>query len=283
MELHVALNKPGDDSPAALTLDITAARVKNPQAAMGKPEPPKPGTGNDYPPVINTSLPPAPLGPVGQVPPLPDTSDPASLPAPVPSLPDPNKIQARKLLADARQLQRAGKFIEAYQKAQEAQKLHAAFRQDEETPDMLVQQLCGVARKRIESLVRSADETLHSGTSDPKLRDPMARYQVVEEELVEAMKLVTAFRQDPETVQTKLDTIRQMRNLALAAKAQPDNGVPTPPIPPIPPVPPVPNPITPVVALVPAPPDKGKELLDKARLELRAARRRRPAISSRKR
>ena len=240
VNMNVTLNKPDDDTPAAILRDITlAARTPPSPAPIVTPKPVEVAT--------NPLIPPAPL----EV-----ATNPLIPPAPTIAAPDPAKIRALQLLTDARKLQGEGKFAEALQKVAESRQLGGTFGPEEDNPDLVAQQLAAVARKRIESLVRSADETMSYAGNDPQLRQPLFRYQKAEGLLTEASQLTALFRQDAQPITYRLDRVRdRVRNLQKTALT-----ATTPP--------------SPVETVVAAPPPKplnqGEVLLQKARLELRS-------------
>ncbi len=187
-------------------------------------------------------------------------------------------IRARKLLAEARQYQRALQFVEALAKVNEAQKAGGKFNRGEDNPELAAQQLTILARKRIEYLGRSAEEVLNS-PGDPKLATATARYQEAEKQLTEANRLATAFHLDAQPVALLLNQVQHLRNTAVASNTPPvDPGILTAPKPPgdfansALPKPPgdlavAPPPPPPVVALVPpvvTTATTGKALLDQA-------------------
>src|SRR5262249_43255867 len=62
---------------------------------------------------------------------------------------DPAKARAQQLLAEGRQLEKAGKLLEAWQKCRQAQDLGASFSTGEDNPTQAVQQLTKAAQQRI--------------------------------------------------------------------------------------------------------------------------------------
>jgi type II secretory pathway component GspD/PulD (secretin) len=235
--MGVILNKPGDDSPAAVFKDIEATAQARRTPKTNDPQPP---TGLDR---ARTPVPPPGLE-------VAKGKEPVAPPSAA-------KARAQQLLAEVRKLQDEGKFIEAWQKVAEAQKAGGAFGPDEYSPDVAAQQLAIVARRRIAGLVHSADEVMSYAGTDPKLRDPMTRYQKAEESLAEASRLAVAFRQDGEPITWRLERVRALRGGALAATGQPLGQGPNVPVPPV-------N----VVITPPTPSNQGQVLLQKARLEL---------------
>ncbi len=212
----------------------------------------------------------------------------------------PNKEQATRLLADARDLQKRGMLVEARGKAVEAQKLRAVYGPDEDSPDRALIQLASLARRRMDNLVQQATDLSGQGAGGRKK---------AEEDLMQAELLAKSFGLDTYAVDTKL---RALRNPAAAAPVPtavaggpalppppPGVGLPAPPpgvvVPPSlgtpPPVvaappslgtPPVDDGVRTASAKAPdlgappapvapqAPAQSGKDLMDKARLELRS-------------
>lgn len=75
------------------------------------------------------------------------------------------KSQAVALMAQAGAYQRAGKYVEAREALQQAQKQNAAFSVDEETPEMALQALMGSAQKHIQRLCAEAHELMVKKTA----------------------------------------------------------------------------------------------------------------------
>jgi type II secretory pathway component GspD/PulD (secretin) len=265
--MHVVLNRPTDDSPDAIYRELASRELaKQRQQPMGRPNPSIPPAGNVTPAAATVAVPPGPA--------------PAATPTPAASA-DP-RTRALALMAEARQLLRKDLLIEARQKALaaiEAQHAGAAFRPDEESPEVVYQQVAFRAHQVIEILMRQANETLRYGREDQPTRLCNA-----EQALLQARQLAAAFGQDVQPVDRSLAWVRQQRggptaggtlppgdieNGALAKGAGPNGGwglaqtggVATPATP---------------VAGAPGSPrsgaagNQGAELLQKARLELRA-------------
>lgn len=125
-DMNVTLDRPGDDTPAAVIRDVQLASVAN--------------------------LPPSPVAP----------ATPATPAAPV----DVNMQPAKQLLADARQLQKEGKLSEARAKVLEAQKLNVTYAVDEETPDRVLLELASLCKQRVESLVQQAGDYAATAQQD---------------------------------------------------------------------------------------------------------------------
>ncbi len=211
--------------PAKLIAEIEAAEAKRPSRRL----PP-----NDVAP------PPAPLAggpPAEPTRPLP------------PAQPDvPPVFQARQLLAEARQLQAAGRLTEAREKALAAQKANAAFGPDEDRPERVLLALSGQAKKEIDGRLEKAKSLTATGFIDP------SRYAAAEAELAQARQLVVVFGLDAQPVEAVAAWTRQERDKTQAATA------------------PRPAP-APLVDNTPPPANaqqaRGQELLKNARMELR--------------
>ncbi len=159
------------------------------------------------------------------------------------------KEQARHLMVQGRQAQRAGQLLEARQKFAEAQRLGVAFGPNEDSPDLAMQQVAATARTRIDILVNHASEMVGHGQGDATMR-----YQKAEEELLQAHQLAAAFGLDTQPVNSKLEWVRQLR--------APSQVVSTPPAP-------VVNTTGTGTATAQSSSGQGRDLLDKARMELR--------------
>jgi type II secretory pathway component GspD/PulD (secretin) len=162
------------------------------------------------------------------------TTNPAVAPAA-----DAAKVQARAMLAEARKLQGQGRLLEARQMAVETQNLRVVFAPDEDSPERLLLQLGSLARQRIDGLMVQANDLVNSAKGDPA-----AWQRKAEENLIQARQLALAFGQDVQPVEAKLQWLHGLR------------GGPAP---------------APVVQNgLPGATNQGRELLDKARMELRS-------------
>lgn len=174
---------------------------------------------------------------------------------------------ARKLLAEARRLQKENKLVDAHKKALEANQLGAKFGLDEDSPTLAVQQLEGLARKHIEVYTKRADEFARYGTDAPEVRFEKARKC-----LVYSQYLARAFRQDEQEIHARLEWLERTRTgnsavvqsptimeLGGASSKLPGPGADIQKVAHLPD--PTPSPTT---------PNQGSEYLEKARLELRA-------------
>ncbi|HWG46540.1 MAG TPA: hypothetical protein VN688_27505 [Gemmataceae bacterium] len=190
-------------------------------------------------------------------------SNPASRPGSI-AQPGGNTLEvqtrARQLVAEAKTLQRQNRLLEARDKIVEAQRLGVTFRPNEDNPNQLYQQVAFVARQRVDSLVTHANETIRYGTQAPAVR-----CQEADKDLAQARQLAGAFGQDMQAIERTQLLMSQMRTtgnvtLAKAGDVSPP-GSPnlkglTPPA----------QGLTPPALSA----SKGLELLDKARLELKA-------------
>ncbi len=164
------------------------------------------------------------------------------------------KIQARALLADARQLQKEGRLVEARQKAEDARNTGANFGPDEDRPELVMLALSALCQKRIEGLMQQAGDGAAANGD-------FGRYQRAELDLKQARQLALAFKLDTQLqlIDNKIAWMQQIRDK-----------------------PPTPAPTTgqaqisqmhhqePAAASVANPSQHGLELLKQARLELRA-------------
>ena len=149
------------------------------------------------------------------------------------------KARAVQLLAEARALQKSQKLLEARAKVLEAQQVRSSFGPGEETPDVAMQNLAAEARWQVEWLVREAVRV--TGTTGP---DMGRRFQNAEHALVQARALAAGFGLDAGPVEARLDWLRTQQ-----AVARGETAAPAP-------------------ATAAAPKNQGRELLDKARVEI---------------
>jgi type II secretory pathway component GspD/PulD (secretin) len=234
------------DRPQRLLAEIEKAERERPQAAR-PPQEGAPLTPNDPRQSRNNLTgPDAKQSPYAQN----QTAKPAPQQSPNLAPQRPNEVagnpllakqRALALLAEARGLQKKGFLIEARQKAMEARQLDVVFSGDEDSPEMALPSLAAQCDRQIQHLLQTASDRL--GGSDP------ARFQKADEELAAARKLAQAFGQDLTRIEQKVALVQQMRNQA--------GGLPA-----------VPS-VDPLASADPSR-RKGLELLEKARLELRA-------------
>ncbi len=186
----------------------------------------------------------------------------APAPAPPSMVDTVAKQRALVLLREARALQSRGLLIEARQKALEAQRAAAEasrpallFAADEDRPETALLQLSSLCDVRVNKLIQHASDGVTAGGSDPK------RFDKARADLDQARQLAQAFGQDTGRIEHKAAWLQEMQHTTMVAQA------PQPVAPKLPPPPPAPG-LAQVSNKEPA--NKGKELLDKARLELRS-------------
>ncbi|HZV04506.1 MAG TPA: hypothetical protein VE999_05400 [Gemmataceae bacterium] len=185
-DMHVVLNAPGDDSPENIYRDIErmSQRPQGSSAAQtAQANANSPKTDSPY-----LSTPPIDGRMKG-------SSD--NLAA---------QTRARQLMAEARSLQQQNRLLEARDKIDEARRLGATFRPDEETPSLVYQQLAFVARQRIDSLVHHAAESLRYGTKEPMMRCKEAEY-----DLSQARQMAIAFGLDLQPIDATMRMVDQLR------------------------------------------------------------------------
>jgi type II secretory pathway component GspD/PulD (secretin) len=160
------------------------------------------------------------------------------------------KEQARKVLAEARQLQASGKIVEARHKALEAQRLPAAFAPDEDRPEKALIDLAGIARRQIDGWVSQADDNVRKGQTDPRA------YGEADRLLAQAQGLARQFQLDTHLIDSKLAWVRQARGqTGVAGNTTPGRSNPD---------------IVRTTVSDGGPQNRGRELLAKARLEIRS-------------
>ena len=182
--------------------------------ASGVVTPPVVSTSRSDPATRGTSTAPvAPVPPVQQAANTPQASSPYLSSQPVDNgkgkgstdkLVD--QTRARRLMAEARTLQQQNRLLDARDKIEEARRLGASFRSDEESPSQAYQHLAFQARQRIDSLVRHAGDTLQRGT-----QAPMTRCQDAERELTQARQLASAFGLDMQPIDAAMQMVHQLR------------------------------------------------------------------------
>jgi type II secretory pathway component GspD/PulD (secretin)/tetratricopeptide (TPR) repeat protein len=123
-----------------------------------------------------------------------------------PSLADANKARAQALLAEARQLQKAGRLLEARQKAIESQKIGAMFGPEDDRPESVLLALSALCQKRIDHLVQEASDYAAAGQADP------SRYQQAEFDLNQARQLAVGFGFDTQLIDSKLTWVQQAQS-----------------------------------------------------------------------
>ena len=233
--MHVALDRPGDENPDALLADAQAMGKRRP---LVPPAPPSTAVA------VNTTAPPANPDAVLAGPPAP----------PVP-VADANKAKVVLLLRLVHELERQNKLLEARERAVEAAQLHASFGPTEESPELALQELNGMARREVSRLMTHASDAVNFGEGDP-----LARCASAQHDLLQARQLAAAFGQDGRAVEDAMDRVNQVRSIVLKQPAVKGTDVakvtpPTPPVPtPVaPPAPIGPPPAAPVPAVPSAP------------------------------
>src|SRR5262249_12606893 len=111
-----------------------------------------------------------------------------------------------------------------------AQALKVTFSREEDSPDQAIAQMSAQARQRIDFLVRDAIEVANSGRRLPTTKDPsykpigpahatpLQRYKAAQDELLEARTLAVAFGQDLMPIDSKIQWVLDLRNLAVNAE-----------------------------------------------------------------
>jgi type II secretory pathway component GspD/PulD (secretin) len=186
-------------------------------------------------------------------------------PAPMPVAEMVAKQRAQTLLAEARTLQSQGQLVEARQKALAAQKVAGEasrpgmlFGPDEDRPETALIQLASLCDARINSLLQHASDGVIGSVNDP------ARFQKASADLARARQLALVFGQDTGRIDHKAAWLKEMQTAATLAQG-PQPVAPEQ----VPQQAPQQAPAVAQVANVQGP-DKGKDLLDRARLELRS-------------
>jgi type II secretory pathway component GspD/PulD (secretin) len=257
------------DRPQKLIADIETARNKQRKTAM----PPPPGELASreqpklVPPVTTQPTAPAPNWPLpnstaGQV--ANSAQSPLVTPPPAPSFDSGKKAQAKLLLTQARQLQGEGRLLEAREKAIEAQRVGAAFSAEEDRPEAVLLAISALCQKRIDNLVQQASEALSGAEADP------SRYQRAERDLTQAKQLAVGCKLDTQAIDSKLTWLQQVRGKSSSLEAGTGRAM-------ISPVQHIEAPAALVAPPSQTPPavaaegsQQGRNLLNQARLELRA-------------
>jgi type II secretory pathway component GspD/PulD (secretin) len=231
-QMHVTLDRPGDENVFALRLEIERART---DASRGMQ-----GAG-----ATQTVV----QGPGVGTPPLPAVD-------PQTATGDLLKPRALSLLAEARQLQKDGKLIEAREKVVECQRLNVTYQLSEDRPEQILLQLARLAGERMDNLMGEAEDYERSAASDA------SRHAKAEANLLQARQLAASFLLDTYRIDSKIDQVRR-------CMAQVSGGVPVPAVQ----VGYQPGMVGKSVATDQAPPggqqEEGARLLRAARLELR--------------
>jgi type II secretory pathway component GspD/PulD (secretin) len=192
------------------------------------------------------------------------SAKPASKDEPPPPMPMAQvviKQRALALLAEARGLQAKGQLVEARKKALEAQKAAnetpptvTLFGPTEDRPEKALVQLASLCDTRIHLLLQHAGDCVTGNSNDPN------RFHKAEADLVQARQLAQAFGQDTGRIDHKASWLQEMQASATVAQGPPPVAAGQ--------VPPQGSGIIQVANQ--QPPNKGRDLLDRARLELRS-------------
>jgi type II secretory pathway component GspD/PulD (secretin)/tetratricopeptide (TPR) repeat protein len=169
----------------------------------------------------------------------------------------PAKQQARQILVEARRLQESGNLVDARLKVLEALKLAASFGPNEDGPDKALLQLNQIVSRRIDGFIQEATDNVATANGDP------ARFRKAEDELVQARRLAAGFALDTQPIDAKMAWLRQTVDRTqggippvIQARYQDEQ--------------PLASDRTNAVTTNPGNmPNKGEELLNKARMELR--------------
>jgi type II secretory pathway component GspD/PulD (secretin) len=178
-QMHVALNQPGDENVLALRLEIERAQTDAARGPQGL------GSGQA---VVQ--------GPGVGTPPLPAVD-------PQTATGDPIKPKAQALLAEARQLQKEGKLIDARAKVVECQHLNVTYGPDEDRPEQILLQLVHLAGERMDNLIAEADDYERTALADP------SRHAKAEADLLQARQLAASYLLDTFRIDSKIDQVRQ--------------------------------------------------------------------------
>jgi type II secretory pathway component GspD/PulD (secretin) len=160
------------------------------------------------------------------------------------------KLHAEMLVAEARQLQRDGRLIEARKKALDAQRIGANFAPEEDRPEVALLQITNVCQQRIDRLVQQAGDWATTAASDP------LRCQRAVADLTSARQLAVACGLDTQPIDSRLAALQPRGNAMgsnitttqFSQMSQQDTPMP--------------------VGI--SPEQHGRSLLDQARRELRA-------------
>ncbi|MBY0523190.1 MAG: hypothetical protein K2R98_07315 [Gemmataceae bacterium] len=120
---------------------------------------------------------------------------------PVAPVADLAKQNAKRLVAEARVMQKEGRLIEALQKVQEAQKSSVAFGPDEDSPERALMDLRSVCNTRIQGLVQGATTAGQTGQAE--------QLRKAESDLVQARMLAVGFGLDTIPIDQKAEWVKQ--------------------------------------------------------------------------
>jgi type II secretory pathway component GspD/PulD (secretin)/tetratricopeptide (TPR) repeat protein len=151
-----------------------------------------------------------------------------------------DKAKAASCVAEARQLQREGRLVEAREKALQAQKMSVSFRSDEDRPEAVLMGLNRLCQNRVDALMSQADQHMKAGN-----------IQMAEQHLSQAKQLAVGFSLDCYLIDMKTAQARQTSTRGTTTTALSS-----------------PNASTSMASTMGT--AQGRDLLEKARLELRA-------------
>jgi type II secretory pathway component GspD/PulD (secretin) len=247
------------DRPQKLRADIEAARNKERKKQL----PPLPNDlGKTETEKSSTSLRPAPAPVIatGQdrkrdtgLPPVVTTAPNSQVSTTPDSTSSGGKMRAQMLVAEARQLQKEGRLVEARQKATDAQRIGANFAPDEDRPEVALIQISYLCQQRIDRLVQQATDCAQTAGSDAN------RCRRAVADLMTARQLAVGFGLDTHLIDSKLAETQPARDKSTSTWT--DN---------------VPSPVSQMHYQDIAAPagvsleQHGRDLLDQARRELRA-------------
>ena len=159
------------------------------------------------------------------------------------------KLHAEMLLAEARQLQKDGRLVEARKKALDAQRIGANFAPEEDRPEVALIQITQLCQQRIDRLVQQSADWATTAGSDPM------RCQRAVADLTAARELAVACGLDTQPIDSRLAVLRTRSNSGsnitttqFSQMSQQDPSMPA----------------------GMAPEQQGRSLLEQARRELRA-------------
>jgi type II secretory pathway component GspD/PulD (secretin) len=136
------------------------------------------------------------------------------------------KSKAQACVAEARQLQKEGRLLEARQKALEAQRMNVSFRADEDKPEIVLMAVNSLCQKKVDALVQQADMYIKAGQTDAR------NFQMAEQQLAQAKQLAVGFNFDCYAIDMKMSQARQTPGTAkVTASAAPQTSFVVPPSP----------------------------------------------------
>jgi type II secretory pathway component GspD/PulD (secretin) len=134
--------------------------------------------------------------------------------------------EAKRLITEARGLQRARKLVEARARVLEAQKLRVPFTSGEDNPSLVYQQLALDATREVDRLVARANQHMSQGSGSNS--DP---YRQAEKDLRAAQSLARTFGQDTYRVDDKLAQLNRLVAKAKQPAVKPAVPSELPPLP----------------------------------------------------